>query len=749
MPGDAAANVPLAAPGAPAARAPAAGPFVLVLFTVTMFVSALLLFTVQPMVGKMLLPSLGGTPAVWNTCMVFFQAVLLAGYAYSHLTTTWLGLRKQAVLHVLVLLLPLLTLPITVLSGSTPPTEHNPIPWLLGRMAVAVGLPFFVVTTGAPLLQRWFAHTGHPTASDPYFLYAASNAGSLIALLGYPVLLERMWTVGQQSLAWSAGYIVLILLIAACAVALWRGLRVPYADTASAAREDSASPALRRRLYWVLLAFLPSSLMLGVTAHITTDVATVPLLWVVPLALYLLTFVLVFARRQLIPPAVPAWALPILLVLTVFVGGQDWAGGAAGRSVQIVLHLLVFFCAALVCHARLAQDRPGVRHLTVYYLLMSVGGVLGGLFNAIVAPTVFPAVIEYPLVLVVTCLMLPADPVPPQQLRLARWLDLLLPLAAALLLGLLSLAKGAPRSLVYGFPALLALACLRRPLRLALCLAALLLVPAYFDNFRKNRLLHIERNFFGVKRVMQDPAGACHMLVHGGTLHGLQATDPRAQREPFSYYHRAGPAGDVFRVLAQAHPGTPVAAVGLGAGSIATYMSAGQPLTFFEIDPGVARIALDERYFTFLAQCRGPVDIVLGDGRLTLAAAPAERYGLIFLDAFNSDAVPTHLLTREALELYLSRLAPRGWLAFHATNATLDLPALLAVQAANLQLVAFHRHDPVGGGGKDASDYVVMARTAADLRSLVYDSNWKRLSPRSDVAPWTDQYSSLLALLKR
>lgn len=354
---------------------------------------------------------MGGTPGVWNTCMVFFQASLLAGYIYAHAATAWLGVRRQAALHVGLLLLPLSTLPIAVSIGWSPPVEENPIPWLLALLLVSVGLPFFVISASAPMLQKWFASTGHPAAKDPYFLYRASNLGSMLGLLAYPALLEPTLQLAEQSWLWSWGYGLLILLTLGCAVILWRG---PVSATHSLSLgashdshglltiEDSGSGlTVSRRMRWVALSFVPSSLMLGVTTHLSTDIAAIPLLWVIPLALYLFSFVLVFARKPSLSHQFMVRRLPFLILasaITIF--------SKATQPVWLLmpLHLLTFFVAAMVCHGEMAKDRPPTRHLTEFYLWMSVGGVLGGLFNALVAPMVFSTVVEFPLAMVAASL---------------------------------------------------------------------------------------------------------------------------------------------------------------------------------------------------------------------------------------------------------------------------------------------------------------------------------------------------------
>ncbi len=371
----------------------------LLLYTIAIFVNASLLFLVQPMFARMVLPLLGGSPAVWNTALVFFQAALLAGYAYAHATSKWLGVKKQAVLHCVLLLIPLFLLPIAVPKGWTPPAETNPIPWLLALLTVSVGLPFFVVSAGSPLLQKWFAATGHKAADDPYFLYAASNLGSMMTLLGYPLFVEPSLHLADQSRLWSYGFGLLILLTFGAAFALWRS-KASEVKEPQESRITGSVPTNKRRWRWVMLAFVPSSLMVSVTTYISTDIAAIPLLWIIPLSLYLLSFIVAFASRPLVPPMAWVRALPIILLpLIVTIAAR------ANHPLMILmpLHLLALFVVAMACHGALAQDRPSTDFLTEFYLWISVGGVLGGAFNALLAPVIFHSVVEYPITLVLAC----------------------------------------------------------------------------------------------------------------------------------------------------------------------------------------------------------------------------------------------------------------------------------------------------------------------------------------------------------
>ncbi|MFQ5958056.1 MAG: spermidine synthase [Alphaproteobacteria bacterium] len=735
---------------ADAATASAGG--VLPLYAATLFLSALLLFSVQPMFTKMVLPLLGGSPGVWNTAMVFFQAALLAGYAYAHVTTRLFGLRRQTWLHLGVLAVAFAVLPVTVAAGWTPPTEAAPIAWLIALFTVSVGLPFFAVSATAPLLQKWFADTDHSAARDPYFLYGASNLGSILALLGYPVIVEPLLSGRAQSLAWSWGYGLLVVLIAACALSLRRNGDVGAEDRAAGARAEDAVD-WRRRLHWLALAFAPSSLLLAVTAHITADVAAAPLLWVIPLTLYLLTFVLIFSRRPLLRHAWMVKLQPfVVLPLALFF---PW-----NLTIWVVLplHVLAFFVTAMVCHGELARRRPATSHLTEFYLWMSIGGVLGGVFNALIAPSVFDAVYEYPIAIALACLLRP-------RLdgggggRFARWTDLVAP---ALILAIVvpTLGRGlrpsdiglAATVLLYVTIGLLMYGCRLRPLRFGLAMAAVLAATAVMPGALD--VLARERSFFGVYRVKSDEGGRFNVLVNGTTVHGAQNTDPALRREPLTYYHRGGPLGQLFAALDGTRALARVGAVGLGTGAAACYRKPGESWTFYEIDPTVARLARDTRFFHYLADCAPEAEVVFGDARLSLARAPDRHFDLLILDAFSSDAIPAHLLTREALALYMAKLAPGGIVMFHISNRNLELAPVLenliadAGLAGRIQRDRRDADDENGETYKRHSTWVAIARKPEDLAMLEGDSRWQQVAPHPGAGVWTDDFSNIFGALK-
>jgi hypothetical protein len=726
------------------------------LFSTAMFASAALLFCVQPIVAKRLVPLLGGSPNVWNTCMVFFQAVLLGGYGYAHLSSSRLTTRTQAFLHVVLLVAAALTLPIELparLAASVPRVD-SPIGWLILALGAFVGLPFFALSGSGPLLQRWFADSSAADARDPYFLYAASNLGSMVGLLGYPLLIEPRLTSREQGIGWGIGYAVLVMLVAACVATTLRG-RVTSSETIDAAPEPDRESPWKRRLYWLLLAFVPSSLLYGVTTFLSTDIAAVPLLWVLPLSIYLLTFTLVFARR----PPIPHWLMVRLLPAIVVI----WATVIFFRATEpmlllIVLHLLLLFAAAMVCHGQLARSRPPARELTRFYLWMSLGGVLGGLFNTMLAPLVFTSTTEYPLAVLAACLLLPRPP--GRRDPRALTLDLLMPLlVGALTLGIVMAfsaleLRGSPQALAFTVApaAMLCMMSARRPVRFALGIAAIVLTGEIAA--AGNRMvLHAERDFFGVLRVARDSSGSYHELLHGSTLHGAQDLRADRRRLPPSYYTRGGPAGAIFNVVLQRRTPANLAVVGLGVGSLATYARAGDRMVFYEINPAIERIARDPSLFTFLSETRSAeISVVLGDARLRLADAPPAAYDLLVMDAFSSDAIPVHLLTREAVALYESKLREDGLLAIHISNRYLELQPLVAGLAADAGLAAFacddlDVSDAEKKAGKQKSRWVVLARSEAHLGNIPDAPCWWKLRPVPSVL-WTDDYSNVLAVFK-
>jgi hypothetical protein len=730
------------------------GSILLACYAVTLFVSATLLFCIQPMFTRLVLPLFGGSPAVWTTAMMFFQAALLAGYAYAHVTSRWLRPQTQVTVHLALLLAALGTLPVAI-DADWLPRPDLPIASLLGVLAVSLGLPFFALAANAPMLQRWFAMTGHPDSHNPYFLYASSNLGSILALLAYPVLMEPLLGLHEQAWLWAAGYGGLLLLVVGCAALLRNRTRAGIAGALEGRNDGSlaSAPAIttRQRLHWVLLSFAPSSLLLGVTAYLTDSIGSAPLLWVLPLALYLLTFVISFSRRPPLRHALVLRLQPVVLlplVMTEFVGRWSSSG------VLFAAHLAAFFWAALVCHGELAARRPAAVHLTEFYLWLSVGGLLGGVFNALMAPVLFDSLLEYPLAIVLAAMLRPASP---GGRRL--WVDLALPALLFLVLaGSIQAAGGEAKALgPWGLRALALLAALgflaftRHPLRFGLGAGAILWAGSFWGSGDATTLTR-DRGFFGVLEVERE-TGGFHVLRHSGINHGAQSLDPERRRDPLTYYGRAGPLGQVMETLTPSLEGARIAAVGLGPGSVVCYASADQHWTLYEIDPDVVRIARDPRYFTFLAECAPTAAVALGDARLMLGQVPDGHYRMIILDAFSSASVPSHLLTREALELYFAKLEEGGVLVFHITNRHVKLPAVLGNLAETLGVQARARldtglDDEARARHESASHWAVMARRSGDLAGLASDERWEPLPADGYVGVWTDDFSNLFRALR-
>jgi hypothetical protein len=730
-----------------------------------------LLFFVQPMYGRLLLPRLGGAPAVWATSMVFFQVCLLAGYAYAHALGQWTPLRLQPAVHAVVLLAAFVSLPLAPPRGAPPGGSAFPFGWLLGELTLRVALPFIAVSATAPLAQRWYSKTRLPSASDPYFLYAASNVGSLTALVSYPVLVEPLLSLRGQARLWSNGYAALGALELACAMVL---LLLPAERPLSPACADASAaekPRPRDLLLWAAFAFVPSSAMLGVTSYATTDVAPVPLLWVIPLCIYLLTYAIAFMKRPLVRHGAMVNALPAAIVV---VGFLFLLGLSRPIGLVLSLHFGALFVIAMACHGELARRRPAARHLTLFYLVTAAGGALGGLANGLVAPLILHSVIEYPLVVAAAAVLRAATTARPAEHEDWRAIAEDAPVRhglgssiarGALLPAGLWLASAASlwatrkldpswslltMSQVATAVSVVALSTRKRPARFAACASALLLAP--WLAARGGQVLYAGRSFFGVHRVERDAAAARNVYIQGTTIHGLQCTIPERRRIAGAYFHATGPAGDI---LAHMHPAR-VGLVGLGIGSLAAYADRGQSFTFFEIDPLVAKVAENTAYFTFLADARARgarVSIELGDGRLLLGQAPPGAFDMIVIDAYSSDVIPVHLLTREAFSLYESRLAPGGVILMNVSNRYLDVGLVVAAVGSDLGLAGRERLDTIDtdagraavhDDGKSVSRWIELARAPSDLGTAPH--GWHPLA-RPAMRVWTDDYVNVLGCL--
>ncbi len=737
------------------------------LFTGTIFLSALLLFSVQPMFAKMVLPKLGGSPSVWAVSMCFFQAALLGGYCYAHALNRYAPTRLAPLLHLVVLALAVLALPIGLPASGAEPPAGDAYVWLIGILALGVGLPFFAVSANAPLLQAWFARSGHPHAKDPYFLYAASNCGSLIALLAYPVLIEPFAGLTRQASLWATGFVVLGLAIAMCGLLMrCNQAAAPAAGndaTAStSATATAAAPTWTRRLGWIGLSFVPSGLLVAYSSFLTTDLASAPFLWVLPLAAFLATFIFVFREKPLLPHT---WLLalqPALVGLVIFglatPGNSGWTMACIGGTAAFVV-------TTLIAHRELFEHRPASEYLTEFYLWMSVGGVLGGIFAALLAPQIFNTVGEYPLLLVLGMACRPGLFTTKQETSELRDMAALLVVSVIALLGIAGAMKAGqmsastlPRFLfLVGFGGLM-LFNGARPLRQLVC-AGIMALTIFILPSAMNRG-NAERSFFGVHRVTLTQNNEMRLLTHGTTVHGAERlVDDKGNKVaaalPATYYYPGSPmargVGVARTVSGKSDGGLSVGVVGLGAGSMACYSRANEAWRFYEIDPTVVKIARDASRFTFLSRCRPQSDVVLGDARLTLAREPAGRYDYLVIDAFSSDAVPVHLLTVEAVQLYLDKLAPHGILAMHVSNRHLDLVGVAAAtvrQVPGALVVLADDRVPESGFDAAASHVVYVTRSDTALRALKALPSVLAM-PNAEITPWTDDYSDIVVPMWR
>ena len=720
-------------------------------FVATVFASSFLLFLVQPMIARMALPRLGGAPSVWNSAMLVYQALLLGGYAYAH----WLGHlrpRVQAGVHLTALLLAGLTLPIGLLS-AVPPPDANPFLWVPWLLLFSVGPLFFAISAQAPLLQRWFALTG---GGDPYPLYAASNLGSFGGLIAYPLLVEPLLPLGEQRWLWSAAYALAILLVGWCAAGLPRAAPVESAKV-------PAVPAPDRRTIgrWILLSAIPSGLILSTTLHITTDIIAMPLLWVLPLAAYLLSFTVAFASNRNATRAINRIA-PLLLL---FAGLASFMGQSAMSLLFCGLAIVNLFTLSVVIHSQLYDSRPAPQHLTLFYLAMSVGGVLGGAFCALAAPLLFDWTYEHLLLLVAAAwLMRTPNPFAPLESLwsggIAARRATVAGIAAAAILavaakGLFGLppSHAADRACVIAILAI-AIAAIGNRALFTCAVAALLISAGGWDRLQYSLTPGaMTRSFFGIYSLRDGPHHS-RMLVHGTTVHGIQNLgSPARQRMATSYYARPSGVGLAMRAVPRLFgPNARIAVVGLGAGTLACYARPGQRWTFYEIDPVVVGIARDPARFTFLSGCKPDARIEIGDARLLIERERSASADLLVVDAFSSDAVPMHLLTREAFADYRRMLSPTGLLLVHISNRYIDLKPVLAGAAAaegwdaRLRLYRPGRESMARNEGP--SDWVVMSPSSATLGALVGSgSGWLPLSPSPGFRPWTDDHASVLPMV--
>jgi SAM-dependent methyltransferase len=679
----------------------------MLLYATTIFVSAFLLFLVQPVVARQILPWFGGSAAVWTTCLVFFQTALLAGYAYCDLTARRMQPRAQVGLHVALLVASLAVLPIIPAAHWKPVGSENPLWLILGLLIATIGLPYFLLSTTSPLVQVWFART-HPGKS-PYRLFALSNLASMLALLGYPFVVVPLAPTRGQAIGWSLGYALFVVL---CAIAGWvslRGLRKAQAVTRSGnpatgavAADDEPPPTASRQFLWCALAATASLLLLAVSNHITQNIAAVPLLWIAPLTIYLITFILCFDSSRW-------YQRPTFLAMAAAgLGVMAWTLADPKLTHELMLQIGVFcaglFLACMFCHGELVRLKPAPRHLTRFYLMISLGGAAGSVLVGIVAPLVLPAYFELAAGLV---------------------------LCAALLLWQV-------RRDALVFPALAIVAVL------ATAGCGVWSIVEFYDG-----TIATARNFYGVLRVQEHSPTAANgrrSLVHGTIMHGTQYSAPEFRRQPTSYYTATSGIGRLLEILNPSTTPLRVGVIGLGTGTLATYGSKGDVYRFYDINPDVIVIA--RREFTYLADSDATIETPLGDARLKLEREPPQRFNVLAIDAFSSDAIPLHLITSEAVGIYKRHLAPGGVIAFHVTNRFLDLvPVVEALARAN-GLHVIHIADDGGAAMAARSDWLLLCEDAALLERPGLADFAKPIVPRTDWRLWTDEYNNIVQALK-
>jgi len=775
------------------------------------FAGAGLMFIIEPMVAKMLLPMFGGSPNVWTTCVLFFQILLLIGYLYAHLLGTRLSARFQIAIHIPIVWLAAFLLPSRIPGGVA--VYDTPTLSLIAILGALVGAPFFVISTTAPLLSKWCAAT---KAINPYLLYAASNAGGLIGLLSYPFLIESSMRLTDQTALAQCVYIIYAVLVTACAVAFYKvgkDLIVSQSSDLGVSLSEAA-PTAGSYLRWLVLTVTPQSLVLGLTTYITSELSAIPFFWVVPLFIYLLSFVIAFSpgSARLLNFS-SASALLLTLASLVVITDGSYLGGYSSISAFIILHLACLFFVCCACHMRVASLRPSTRHLTNYYLAISSGGVFGSCINTFIAPALFKDYLEYPLMLVVAAVVLTGGTLPKTILQRTQVsVDVKIWLVPLVVLGVSTVswwhasntldALGDPENMsASAFPVVVVaavafqffvplIACLllaesARQLKLGIALVGIFALLDYaavpdFVVFQK-------RNFFGCLTIAaRQDENVCEFF-HGHTLHGSESLDPDERGKPISYYYPTSPIGSILTAM-YGPPQTlrelaadvqnrmvpdssddplvsrrirmqrsrevkpaPIAVIGLGAGTIASYAKRGQPVVYYEIDREVVDIASNPIFFTYIFQARArgvDLKVLNGDGRLEIQKAPYNHFQAIFVDAFTGDAIPTHLLTREALATYRSKLTRDGMIVFNISNHYYDLRPVLETLAAESELAAYAFDDSnVALERHRTNASWVILTSDQNLQRALRERGWEPLHVEKKVRPWTDDFCSPLTVL--
>lgn len=764
-------------------------------FILTVFLSATLLFSVQPMVAKTLLPVFGGSSSVWTTCMLFYQTVLLLGYLYAHFVMKHMSRKVQLSGHVAMLILALFIGYRFDTPVPPPNSDTIPVLWLILQLGLVSGMPFFMISSAGPLVQGWFARTGHPRANDPYFLYAASNAGSFIGLLAYPFLIEPALGLDTQRLYWLIGFGVFIALSIGAILMTKKGHTeepvTPPSDVIVPKDEQSGCVALddvidwRRRFRWIFYAFVPSSMLLGVTSHISMDIASFPLLWVLPLAVYLLTMIVAFAvNAQKLIDAIRRPMVFAVIGATILVLATD-AQTYAPLPALVAVQLLLLVVVGLMGHGMLASDRPSAKYLTEFYLVMSIGGALGGVFNGIVAPLVFDMTLEYQIVLLCAVGLLPwrkikeiADPKERKKALFVRTglpvvslvYMLVMGLFAYRLLDLFGVSLVNQSSILFGMiifiPAIFIYLAWSDGLACMLVLA----VPlggSIVEQVTDPKVLYRDRTFYGIINIIDeffydpniDDVMQIRSMMHGTTNHGVQYIHEDFSQVALGYYHSQGPLGMGIDALRKMRPeGIRLGIVGLGSGAITAHGTEGDFIRYFEIDPEVARLAENPEYFTYLSDAECEVGVKVGDGRLLLEQErdeDEEPYDMVLIDAFSSDSIPVHLLTTEAVELYFNRNTEDGMVMIHISNRHLDLQPLVYELGKTHKAFVMMRNHSTTEVPEHMRDYlfpsvwVALTKDPETAQELLNAGFYQEMEPNFEVRMWTDQYSNILSLFAK
>jgi hypothetical protein len=736
------------------------------LFTLTMFWSAMLLFMVQPLFARMALPLLGGAPSVWNVALVFFQVMLLLGYLYAH-GLQYFKPRTQIIVHIILLVVAATTLPLNIPDWYAAPSSSAPTSWLLGLLTVAVGLPFFALAAQAPLMQSWFSFSDDKDAQDPYFLYAASNIGSMLGLLAYPLVMEPLFGVATQNIIWASGFACLLACVATAAKFTWSASVKPVLISSIKSALD-----MKRQLHWILLAAIPSGLLVAVTNILTTDLGSLPMLWVLPLMLYLLSFVIAFSRGNWLP----IYKMHTLLAVTViFAGIFAYSSFANDLLLGLVAMLLPFFVIATACHGKLVNLRPDTGHMTRFYVLMSLGGAVGGVFSSLFAPVAFNWIYEFPILIILSAAVLAT----PQNsdVIIGKWKRLFAGqtqpflghvIVVSLMFVLIYIGTaathdpeidrmigGAQKALAYICSitlAVIAFISRKSSLRFALTVALSgFVLGGMAQIFGSSLTVFQDRSFFGVSVVSMRPESKIMLLKHGTTVHGAQSQLPNLRRQPQTYYSVDSGISQVMQRLDFKNIGL----VGLGSGALSCYHRPGQSFTYFEIDPMMVLIAKNRRYFSYLSECTPSASIILGDARLHLQRLQAEpKFDLLVIDAFSSDSIPMHLMTAEAMNINLSRLTDDGVLMIHISNRFFDLEPVIERLAQNAGLhttifrTATQKDFPIGVF-PTPSVWVAVSRQEGLIRKIRgFDPGWATLKRKPSQSLWTDDFSTPLEALK-